>query len=108
MKDKVIVSMASLGRENYNEAMLNMIKSCVKVSCHEDFFNEYDYMLRSLDGYCDLYYAVKIKLGSWPLTKLKGVSWATIRCLINSNLLQFRRQGRPGTKKSYGWILPAG
>jgi hypothetical protein len=71
MKDKVIVSMASLGRENYNEAMLNMIKSCTN-----NWWHLYgDFMLRSQDGYCDEYMGVKIKLGSWPVTKLKGVSW---------------------------------
>lgn len=69
MKDKVIVSMASLGREQYNEAQLNLIKSCVNAGW------DGDYMMRSLDGYCDNYLGVPITLGSWPVTQKHGVSW---------------------------------
>src|SRR5476651_2100138 len=74
MKDKAIVSVSSLGRENYNEAMLNMIKSCVRAGADDEY--EYDFVMRSVDGYCDGYYGVGIALGSWPVTKLKGVSWS--------------------------------
>lgn len=66
----VIVSIASLGRENYNEAQLNMIKSCVRAGW------DGDYMLRSVDGYCDNYMGVPIRLGSWPYTRKKGISWS--------------------------------
>jgi hypothetical protein len=65
----VIVSVASLGRENYNEAQLNMIKSCVRAGW------DGDYMLRSVDGYCDNYMGVPIKLGHWPFTKKYGACW---------------------------------
>lgn len=66
----VIVSIASLGRENYNEAQLNMIKSCVRAGW------DGDYMLRSVDGYCDNYMGVPIRLGSWPYTGKQGISWS--------------------------------
>jgi hypothetical protein len=69
MKEKVIVSMASLGREDYREAQLNLIKSCVNAGW------DGDYMIRCLDGYCDEYMGVKIKLGSWPHTKKYGDCW---------------------------------
>jgi hypothetical protein len=69
MKDKIIVSVASLGREDYREAQMNMIKSCVSAAW------DGDYMLRCVDGYCDQYLGVSITLGSWPITKKYGVSW---------------------------------
>lgn len=69
MKDKVLVSFASHGRENYNFAMLRMIRASIEAEWDSD------YMLRSLDGYCDEYLGVKIKLGSWPVTARHGVSW---------------------------------
>jgi hypothetical protein len=34
-----------------------------------------DYLIRSVDGYCDKYEGVEIKLGSWPSTLKYGVSW---------------------------------
>jgi hypothetical protein len=70
MKDKVIVSMASLGREDYREAQLNLIKSCVKAEW------DGDYLMRCLDGYCDEYLGVKIHLLNWPRNKKYGISWS--------------------------------
>lgn len=66
---KAIVSVASLGREDYREAQLNMIKSCVKAQW------PFDYFLRCVDGYCDNYLGVPITLGSWPHTKRFGDCW---------------------------------
>lgn len=69
MDKAVIVSVASLGRENYNQAQLRLIKSCVDTGW------EGDYMMRSVDGYCDNYAGIDIKLGGWPMTEKYGVSW---------------------------------
>lgn len=60
MNNKVIVSFASLGRENYNQAQLRLIKSCIDAGWYGD------YLIRSLDGYCDHYMGVPITLGSYP------------------------------------------
>lgn len=50
-----LISFSSHGRENYNEAMLNMIASCE---------NKWlgDYLLYSFDGYCPEFLGVKINL----------------------------------------------
>lgn len=64
-----IVSVSSLGREDYREAQLNLIKSCVTAGWKGD------YLFRCVGGYCDEYMGVKIELGSWPVTKRYGVSW---------------------------------
>lgn len=69
MKDKCLVSVASLGRENYNQAQLKLIRSAVEAGW------DGDYLMRSVDGYCDEYLGVKIEQGSWPLTQRHGVSW---------------------------------
>lgn len=70
MDKAVIVSVASLGRENYNEAQLRLIKSCVDAEWKGD------YMMRSVDGYCDRYEGVDIKIkDGWPMTEKYGVSW---------------------------------
>lgn len=68
--EKVIVSVASLGRENYNQAQLRLIKSCVDAGW------DGHYMMRSVDGYCDRYEGVDIKINEgWPITEKYGVSW---------------------------------
>lgn len=56
---KCLISFSSTGRENYNKAMLNLIKSCQGVW-------DGDYLMYSLDGYADEYLGVKINLGSYP------------------------------------------
>ena len=66
---KVIVSLSSTGRENYNEAQLGLIRSINRVASH------YDTHLRSVDGYVDEYLGFKIKTGDWPETKQWGRSW---------------------------------
>lgn len=57
---KCITSFSSMGRENYNKAILRLIRSCVE--CKWDG----DYNLRSFDGYVDEYLGVKITNGSYP------------------------------------------
>lgn len=52
---KCLISFSSHGRENYNEAMLNMI-----ISCRDKW--DGDYLLYSFDGYCDRYFGVEINL----------------------------------------------
>ena len=59
--DKVIVSFASSGRENYNKAQLRMIKSTIGKW-------DGDYLIRSYDGYVDEYVGVPIITGSYPST----------------------------------------
>lgn len=56
---KCLISFSSQGRENYNKAMLNLIKSTKN---HWDG----DYIMYSLDGYVDEYQGVKINIGSYP------------------------------------------
>lgn len=56
MSKKVIISFSSHGRENYNKAMLCLIKSCKEAGW------DGDYLLYSFDGYCDEYMGVKINL----------------------------------------------
>jgi hypothetical protein len=63
----VLVSVASQGRENYNKAQLNLIRSSIPN------WNG-DYLIRSVDGYVDEYLGVKITKG-WSETKEFGVSW---------------------------------
>lgn len=58
MQDKVLVSVASHGRENYNKAQLQLIRSSIKNW-------DGDYLIRSVDGYVDEYMGVKIHKG-WP------------------------------------------
>lgn len=67
---KVIVSLSSTGRENYNEAQLGLIRSINKVASH------YDTHFRSVDGYVDEYLGFKIKTGNWPNTDRWGKSWS--------------------------------
>lgn len=50
---KCLISFSSHGRENYNEAMLNLIKSTKGIW-------DGDYLLYSFDGYVDEYVGVKI------------------------------------------------
>jgi hypothetical protein len=64
---KIIVSFSSTGRENYPKAQLGLIKSCVNAKW------DGDYLIRSLDGYCDNYLGVDILLGSYPVTERFGV-----------------------------------
>ena len=71
MRSKVLVSVASKGREDYRKAQLALIQS---THAHK-FRLTHDYMMRSVDGYCDNYYGVPITLGSWPVTNKYGVSW---------------------------------
>lgn len=66
---KCIVSFSSMGRENYNAAMLRLIKSTKEAGW------DGGYLLRSLDGYCDNYMGVPIALGSYPVTKEHGQSF---------------------------------
>lgn len=70
MRDKVIVSVASMGRENYLKAQLNLIKSAHKLQLRD----EYDFMFRAVDGYIDQYLGVFLTQG-WPHTELYGTSW---------------------------------
>ena len=67
--DKCLVSVASMGRENYNKGQLKLIRSAVESGW------DGDYLMSSVDGYCDEYMGVKIELGSWPVTRKHGVSW---------------------------------
>ena len=67
---KVIVSLSSSGRENYNEAQLGLIRSIDRKA------PDYDTHLRSVDGYVDEYLERKIKLGDWPESKQWGKSWS--------------------------------
>jgi hypothetical protein len=60
MKKKCIVSWSSVGRENYPAAQLRLIKSCVNAGW------DGDYIIQSLDGYCDNYMGVPIELGRYP------------------------------------------
>ena len=64
---KCIVSFASSGRENYNKAVLRMIKSCVDAGWDGDYY------IRSYDGYVDKYEGVDILLGSYPITERYGL-----------------------------------
>lgn len=68
--NKVIVSLSSTGRENYNEAQLGLIRSINRHARH------YDTHLRSVDGYVDVYEQRQILLGEWPETKRWGKSWS--------------------------------
>ncbi len=68
MPSKVLVSVASNGRENYNKAQLTLIQSSI-------YHWNGDYMMRSVDGYCENYYGIDIKLGGWPVTKKYGTAW---------------------------------
>lgn len=67
MSEKVIVSFASKGREDYNASQLRLIKSCISSGW------DGSYLIRSYDGYCDNYLGVDIKLGSYPITKKYGL-----------------------------------
>ena len=67
---KVIVSLSSTGRENYNEAQLGLIRSIDRKA------PDYDTHLRSVDGYVDEYLDRKIHLGDWPESKQWGKSWS--------------------------------
>lgn len=71
---KVLVSVASKGREDYNKAQLNLINSAVKSSHWQQHWH-WNFLIRSVDGYVDEYKGVKIELGSWPVTEKYGVSW---------------------------------
>lgn len=71
VRDKVLVSCASKGREDYRKAQLSLIKSSHTVQLRAT----HDYLIRSVDGYADNYLGVDIKLGSWPVTEKYGVSY---------------------------------
>jgi hypothetical protein len=71
LSNKVIVSWASKGREDYNAAQLKLIRSCKDAQWNGD------YLMRTLDGYCDEYMGVPIIQGSNPLS----VKWP----LVNSH-----------------------
>ncbi len=60
---KCIVSWSSQGRENYPAAQLKLIKSCVNAGW------DGDYIMQSLDGYCDHYMGVPIEIGRYPQSK---------------------------------------
>ena len=66
---KVITSLSSTGRENYNEAMLGLIRSINRNA------PDYDTHLRSVDGYVDEYQGRKILKGQWPKSS-KYESWS--------------------------------
>jgi len=78
MSKTVLVSMASgVGsgaRENYLKAQLALLKSA---QSYTNYLKNWtgDYLIRALDGYCEKYEGVDIKLGSWPINKKYGVSW---------------------------------
>ena len=77
MSKSVLVSVASSSgaRENYCKAQLNLIKSAMDCTNHQrNWFG--DFLIRSVDGYCDEYMGVPIQLGSWPVTEKYGVSWS--------------------------------
>jgi hypothetical protein len=69
---EVLVSVASQGRENYNKAQLNLIRSSLNTSNGRNWYG--DYIIRSVDGYVDEYLGVQIQKG-WPVTQEFGVSW---------------------------------
>lgn len=69
---EVLVSVASQGRENYNQAQLSLIRSSLNTNNGRNWYG--DYMIRSVDGYVDEYLGVKITKG-WPEAKEFGVSW---------------------------------
>lgn len=58
--DKIVTGWASIGRENYPKAQLRFIKSCI------DSGWDGDYLMQSLDGYCDNYMGIPIELGRYP------------------------------------------
>lgn len=62
---KCIISFASHGRENYNQALLGLISSCHKIW-------DGDYFIYSLDGYIDKYLNVPIIMGQgkYPKTSM--------------------------------------
>ena len=55
METGCIISYASLGRENYNKALLGLIRSINKIQWHGDT------ILYSFDGYVDEYLGIKIR-----------------------------------------------
>jgi hypothetical protein len=67
MQDKVLVSFASHGREDYRKAQLALIRSTIK---------KWDghYMMRCVGGYVDEYLGVPIEKGL-PVTEKHGVAW---------------------------------
>lgn len=67
MPGKVLVSVASQGRENYNRSQLFLIKSAIP---HWDG----DWLINSVDGYVDEYMGVRINKG-WPITAKYGTAW---------------------------------
>lgn len=69
---EVLVSVASQGRENYNKAQLNLIRSSLNVNNGRNWYG--DYLIRSVDGYVDEYLGVPIAKG-WPVTEEFGTSW---------------------------------
>jgi hypothetical protein len=73
MADKCIISYASSGRENYNKAQLNMIRSCKNAGW------DGDYLIRSLDGYVDEYLGVKIHQGK-PVSRVYGNKEMSYQC----------------------------
>lgn len=69
MIKKCIASWASQGRENYNKALLNLIRSCKEAGW------DGDYVMGSLDGYVDEYLGVKIDLGAYPKSEKYNLSY---------------------------------
>ena len=63
----ILVSVASQGRENYNQAQLNLIRSMGN-------YWHGDSLIRSVDGYVDEYLGVMIIKG-WPNTDEFGTAW---------------------------------
>lgn len=63
-----ISSWASTGRENYNRALLNLIRSC------KDTNWDGGYVMGSLDGYVDEYLGVPIALGNYPKSQAYQLS----------------------------------
>lgn len=60
-----------MGRENYLQAVLGLIRSCKNAEW------DGDYKITTTDGYVDEYLGVSLKNGSWPTTERWGTSWQT-------------------------------
>jgi hypothetical protein len=84
---KCLISFSSQGRENYNKAMLNLIKSTKN-------YWDGDYLMYSLDGYADEYMGVKINLGSYPYPERFSDrnNHAEVPYQFKSNLFQMARE----------------
>lgn len=69
---KCIVSFASHARENYNQFLLGLIRSCHNAGWRR---NGGEYYIRSFDGYIDEYLGVPIINGSYPITEKFGLCY---------------------------------